>query len=239
MLPLPIDDELGSDVSRFDQKRRLLEQIVDVTRVIESLQASLNAVLVLGAASKDPPEDALDYCSALSANLRNLPVRQIERYYDNLEILIRKQLNRILAYADLDFSVDDEIEFFTLSSTPDAIDPLELLEAFKRTAQTAVSLRVLLRKRGVAAPGSTIPISEQSIQQKLAHLEAQEKAQRTRIKAGIEEMQEELGWMIDNPAYPAGMKATLRDMAGNLQRNMVKLASGVPVERLSFATETE
>ena len=32
MLPLPFDDALRSDVYRIDQKRRLLERIVDITR---------------------------------------------------------------------------------------------------------------------------------------------------------------------------------------------------------------
>lgn len=239
MLPLPIDDDLKRDVSRVEQKRQLLEGMVEITRAIENMQASLNAVLVLGVASKELPEDALNLYSALCDNLSNLPVKQIERYYDNLEILIRKQLNRILEYAGLDFSADDGIEFVILSSTEDEIDPLELLDAFKRTAQTAVSLRVLLRKRGVATAGSTIPVSPQIIRQHLVHLEQQEQVQRGRIRSKIEEMQQEIGQMIENPTYPAGMKSTLKGVVSNLARDLEQLARGVPVDRLSFVAETE
>ncbi|MEJ2591049.1 MAG: hypothetical protein P8178_06575 [Candidatus Thiodiazotropha sp.] len=239
MQPLPPDDELKNDISRIEQKRQLLERIVDITHAIENMQASLNAVLVLGVASKDLPADALNLYSSLSASLCNLPVKQIERYYDNLEILIRKQLNRILEYAGLDFPEDDGVEFITLSSTRDGVDPLELLDAFKRTAQTAVSLRVLLRKRGVATPGAAIPVSPQVIRQQLVRLEEQEQIQRTRIKHKIVEMQEDVRRMIDNPAYPAGMQAMLREVVGNLQQDLDQLARGAPVDRLSFVAEMQ
>ena len=239
MQPFPPDDELKNDISRIEQKRQLLERVVDITRAIENMQASLNAVLVLGVASKDLPADALNLYSSLSDSLRNLPVKQIERYYDNLEILIKKQLNRVLEYAGLDFPEDDGVEFITLSSTRDEFDPLELLDAFKRTAQTAVSLRVLLRKRGVTTPGAAIPVSPQVIRQHLVRLEEQEQIQRTRIKHKIVEMQQDVRRMIDNPAYPAGMKAMLREVVGNLQQDLDQLARGAPLDRLSFVAEMQ
>jgi hypothetical protein len=237
-MPSQIDSaDMKRDVSGLEQKRRMLEQIVDITKAIESLQESLNAVLVMGVASKDLPEDALKLYGALSNSLRNLPIKKIREYYDNLEIIIGKQVNRIMNYASVDFSADDEIEFITLSSEDDAQSPLELLEAFKRTAQTAVSLRVLLRKRGVPTPGSPLPISAQMIKDQLQHLEAQEQQQREKIKTKIEEIKQDVQGMIDNPAYPDGMKCMLREVVGNLERDLAQLARGAPVERLSFVTE--
>ena len=231
--------ELQRDVSCLEKKRQILEKIVDITRTIESLQESLNAVLVLGVASKDLPDDALKLYGALSNSLRNLPIKKIQEYYSNLEIIIRKQVNRIMNYASADFSSDDEIEFITLSSEGDSQNPLEMLEAFKRTAQTAVSLRVLLRKRGVPTPGSPVPVSAQMIKQQLLHLERQEQQQREKIKSKIEEMRQDVQGMIDNPAYPEAMKVMLREVVSNLERDLGQLARGAPVDRLSFVRETE
>jgi len=236
----PIDSaDMQRDVSCLEKKRQILEQIVDITRAIEDLQESLNAVLVLGVDSKDLPEDALKLYGALSDRLRILPIRKIQEYYSNLEIIIRKQVNRIMNYASADFSADDEIEFITLSSDEDAQNPLEMLEAFKRTAQTAVSLRVLLRKRGVPTPGSPVQVPAQIIKQQLLHLETQERQQREKIKTKIEEMKQDIQGMIDNPAYPDVMKGMLREVVGNLDRDLGQLARGAPVDRLSFVRETE
>lgn len=220
-MPSQIDNaDMQHDVSGLEQKRRMLEKIVDITRAIESLQESLSAVLVLSVASKNLPEDALKLYGSLSNSLRNLPIEEIREYYDNLEIIIRKQVNRIMNYAAADFAADDEIEFITLSSEGDAQSPLELLEAFKRTAQTAVSLRFLLRKRGVPTPGSAVPVSTQMIKQQLRQLETHEGLLREKIETNLEEMQQDVQRMIHNPAYPDAMKGMLREVVGNLERDL-------------------
>ena len=223
----------------MERKRQILEQIVEITRAIECMQESLNAVLVMGVASKDLPEEALRLYSDLSGSLRNLPVNKVKDYYANLEILVRKQLNQILNYSEVDFSDDDQVEFITLSSEPDTPSPVELLNAFKRTAQTAVSLRVLLRKRGVPTPGSALPAPAEQLKRHLQHLNQQEQVQRGRVRHQIEEMRDDIGRMIDNPAYPEAMKAVMRDAVGNLDKDLELLERGAPVDRLSFVAESE
>ncbi len=236
----PLDNnEFREDISKIEQKRQILEKIVDITRAIESMQESLNAVLVMGVPSQDLPKDALNLYSALSGSMRNLPVAKIKQYYANLETLIKKQLSMIMGAAGSDFSSADNIEFITLSSDNEEEDPLEMLDSFKRTAQTAVSLRVLLRKRGVQTPGSTIPVEPEVIKQHLSHLETQESQQREKIKGKIEEMQEEIGHMIANPAYPEPMKQMLREVVENLDQDLTQLQKGAPVERLSFVADAE
>ena len=230
---------LKQDVAGLEQKRQILEQIVDITRAIESMQESLNAVLVMGVASKDLPEDALKLYSALSGSMRNLPVNKIREYYANLEILVKKQLNRVLNYSGVDFEDDGQVEFITLSSESDEQSPVELLEAFKRTAQTAVSLRVLLRKRGVQTPGSALPATTETLKQHLTHLQQHEQVQRERIQQKVTEMKEDVARMIDNPVYPEAMKTMLRDVAANLDKDLHLLQRGAPVDQLSFVSETE
>jgi hypothetical protein len=240
MMPDPADNQaLKQDVTALEQKRQILEQIVDITRAIESMQESLNAVLVMGVASKELPEEALKLYSSISGSLRNLPINRVKEYHANLELIVRKQLNTILNYSGIDFSSDEEVEFITLSSDDDAQSPVEMLNAFKRTAQTAVSLRVLLRKRGVQTPGSALPASADILKQHLSHLDKQESQQRGRIKNQIEGMREDILRMIDNPSYPDAMKAMLHDVAGNLDKDLLLLERGFPVDRLSFVAESE
>jgi hypothetical protein len=233
------NQDLKQDVSALERKRRTLEQIGDIIRAIETMQESLNAVLVMGVASKDLPEEALDFSSSLSRSRSNLPINRIKDYYANLEIIVKKQLNRILNYSDIDFSSDEDVEFITLSSEADAQSPVELLHAFKRTAQTAVSLRVLLCKRGVATPASVLPATAEVLQQHLTHLNQQEEIQRGRIKHQIKEMQADIVRMIENPGCPDAMKVMLRDMAGNLDKDLQLLVRGERMDRLSFVAGTE
>jgi hypothetical protein len=239
MTPEKATHALQADISSLESKRQILKQIVDITRAIESMQDSLNAVLVLGVDSKNIPEDALNLYSSLSDSLRNLPVSKIKQYFNNLELIVKGQLDKILHYSGLDYSDDGNIEFISLSSDESEVNPFDLLAEFKRTAQTAVSLRVLLRKRGVATPGSPVPVSPSIIKQQLQHLETQESQQRTKAKEKILEMRDDVKGMLDNPHYPEGMKQVLRGVVANLDRDIKLLEKGVSIEKLSFVMETE
>ncbi|MES9993345.1 MAG: hypothetical protein ABW098_15455 [Candidatus Thiodiazotropha sp.] len=232
-------DAMQADIASLESKRQILQQIVEITRAIENMQDSLNAMLVLGTDSKEMPEDALHLYSALSDSLRNLPVSRIKQYFNNLELILKGQLEKILSYSGLDFSTTEGIEFISMSSTESELSPFELLDEFKRTAQTAVSLRVLLRKRGVATPGSPIPVTPAQLKQQLRHLEVQEGEQRTRAKEKIVEMQEDVKTMLENPSYPDAMKQVLKGVVDNLQRDIGLLERGAPISKLSFVMESD
>jgi hypothetical protein len=167
------------------------------------------------------------------------PIGKIREYHANLELIVGKQLNRILGYSGIDFSADEQVGFITLSSKSDAQSPVQLLNAFKRTAQTAVSLRVLLHKRGIQTPGSALTVSSEVLKRHLIHLNQQERLQRGRIRTGIEEMKDDVLNMMDNPDYADATRAMLRDAAGNLERDLQLLEHGAPVGCLSFVAETQ
>jgi hypothetical protein len=239
MAPRYDNNILKADISSLESKREILKQIVDITKAIENMQESLNAVLVLGVDSKDIPEDALNLYSSLSGTLRNLPVSRIKEYFNNLELIIKGQLEKILRYSGLDYSNNMDIEFISLSSDESESNPFELLEAFKRTAQTAVSLRVLLRKRGVATPGAPIPVSPSVIKAQIQHLETQEIQQRVKAKGKILEMRDDVKAMLENPNYPDGMKQMLKGVIDNLERDIKLLEKGALLNKLSFIMASE
>jgi hypothetical protein len=237
----PLNQTMQNDIAKLEGKRKILQQIVEITNALESMQESLNAVLVLGVASKDLPEDALNLYSSLSDSLRNLPIKQVQLYYANLETLIKSQLETILHYSGLDYSRDENIEFISLSSgdEEDTTSPLNMLDEFKRTAQTAVSMRVLLRKRGVPTPGATIPVSPEVIKKQLVDLDNQEKQQRQKAEKKIDEMKADVTNMLDNPQYPEGMKEVLKGVISSLDQDKKLLQSGASLSKLSFVAEAE
>ncbi|MCG7961921.1 MAG: hypothetical protein N0E54_04340, partial [Candidatus Thiodiazotropha taylori] len=126
----PLNQSMQNDIAKLEGKRKILQQIVEITNALESMQESLNAVLVLGVASKDLPEDALNLYSSLSGSLRNLPIKQVQLYYTNLETLIKSQLEKIMQYSGLDYSKDENIEFISLSSDDEEAseNPLDMLD---------------------------------------------------------------------------------------------------------------
>jgi hypothetical protein len=171
--------------------------------------------------------------------MQNLPVSRIKEYFNNLELIIKGQLDKILRYSGLDYSNDQAIEFISLSSDESETNPFDLLDEFKRTAQTAVSLRVLLRKRGVATSGAPVPVSPSIIKSQLRHLETQETQQRAKAKGKILEMRDDVKAMLENPNYPDAMKQMLKGVVVNLERDIKLLEKGASLNKLSFIMESE
>jgi hypothetical protein len=229
---------LREDIAAIQEKRRLLEQILDVSKAIAHMQDSLDSVLILGLASKDLPEGALGLYSALSVSLRNLPVNQIKEYLVNLEMIIKSQLETILQYAKIDFGSDEAVNILYRASDAAEQIPIQLLEEFKRTVQTTLSLRVLLRKRGVATPGSPLAVPAEVIQQQLEQLDVQEQHQRDKIQHEIVETRDNINRILDNPDYPENMKLRLRDVGVKLDKDLLSLEKGASLNALSFVTNT-
>lgn len=239
MIPAFDNPDLTSDIAKIEEKREVLQQVIDIARAIENMQESLDSVLTLGLPSQDMPAHAMALYETVSENLKSLPVNKIKEYQENLEKIVRNQLNTILGYAGVDFDSDEDVEVLTLSSGSTGQTALDLLEDFRRTAQTTVSLRVLLRKRGVATPGAQLSVPKTVIENQLAELKVQEQQQRKKVEHKIEEMRNDIQVMIENPAYPENMKTMLRGVQQNLTADIDRLQKGAPLNRLSLVVDTE
>ena len=241
MMPNEMDNELQQDIARIDGKRKVLEQIVEITKAIEQMQDSLNAVLILGAPSSELPAEAAKLFQELSGSMQNLPTNQIKDYLKKLQAVINSQLEGILKYSGFDFDSDEAIEILTMSgdSGDTKATPLDMLKDFKRTSQTAVSLRVLLKKRGVSTEGAVISVPKEVIEKQYKVLEEKEQQQRVKVKAKVEEMKDDINTMIDNPSYPDAMKEMLQGVLSNLDGDIKLIESGGNLDKLSFVMETQ
>lgn len=231
------DTDYQQDIAAIEGKRRVLEQIVEITRAIENMQKSLNSALMLGLSSKEMPEEAYQLYRSLSDSIRNLSINKIRDYLANMELIIKSQLQRILGYSGIECTDSATVESIFMAGDGVEENPLDLLEEFKRTAQTAVSLKVLLKQRGVATEGLVLPVPQQAIRQQLRHLEAQEQQQRVRARDRITEMKQDIDGMLQNPAYPEAMKVMLKDVQRNLDRDLKRIDSGGSLDGLSFIAD--
>lgn len=152
MLSNDYEATLKEDIEVIESKRQLLEQLVAVTQAIEQMQESLQAVLILGASSKEISEHALNFYNRTSNSFKNLPVTKLQEYHQNLDAVIRSQLKSILHFSDITCCSSEAVEVLHIAYGEENENPLLMIEEFKRTAQTAVSLKILLRKRVCPPP---------------------------------------------------------------------------------------
>jgi hypothetical protein len=238
-MPMLDDPAIKEDIASLEQKKLLLQQVLDVARAIETMNEGLDSVLNLEVHSKDMPQGALALFATISEHIKSLPTARIQEYQANLERLVQGQLQQILAFAGIDFERDDAIELLTLSTEDQPRTPLELLTEFKRTAQTTLSLRVLLRKRGVQTAGTPLPVPRAALEAQVERLQAEEARQRVRVDEKIVDMQSDIERMIANPAYPDGMKQLLGEVLDGLRHDRDRLRNGAPLASLDFVNGTE
>lgn len=239
MMSMFDDPGIKQDITRLEQKKLLLQQVIDVARALETMNEGLDSVLNLEVHSRDMPQDALDLFGTISEHIKSLPTARIQEYQANLERIVQVQLQQILEFAGIDFARDDAIELLTLSTEDEPRTPLDLLNEFRRTAQTTLSLRVLLRKRGVQTGGTRLAVPRDALEAQVERLQAEEARQRVRVDEKMVDMRNDVEAMIANPAYPKGMKQLLGEVLEGLVHDHARLRNGAPLASLSFVTGSE
>ncbi len=220
----------------LNEKQGLLRQVVGITRAIEKMREALEAMVVLGESSTNLPREMLTFYRALSIKTERQPTDSIKRYLMRLEDITRQGLSEILQFANADpdcLDLEDQRTDQTLLSERVQV----LIREFQRRAKTAVSLKVLLHRRGVDTPGATLPVPLSRIREQLVRLEMRERRQRELVKRQISGIHADIRRMLGGEQYPEQMKSVLRGVLQGLEKDLQVITAGGRLEDLHFSFE--
>ncbi len=234
--PVENIDSLSS-IESIKDKRRLLKQVVMISRATERMQDSLKSVLILGQPSTSIPKGLLKYYHVLSNKIKQKPTEKISWYLKKLEELIQRNLDGIISITMLDYDVSMSGQMSGQDEEGYTDDAMNLLNEFKRQSQTAVALKILLQQRGVQTSGTSIKIPIREIEGHIRRLEIREEIQRKQIKTHIKEMQEDLGYMLNSDQYSDEMKKVFRKVMANLEDDLNAIDQGTRIDQLSLSFE--
>jgi hypothetical protein len=220
----------------LQEKQTVLKQVVDIARTIEEMREALEALVVLGQPSTDLPREMLTFFQALSAKTERQPTDKIKRYLMELEDITNEGVQEILEFAHADPDVLDwEEQQADQALLSEQVQ--KMIREFQRRAKTAVSLKILLQRRGIDTPGATIPVPLSQIREQLVKLEMKEQRQRGMVKRQISEIREDLQRMLGNELYPEGMKSVLRNVLKGLEKDLRVITAGGRLGDLNFSFE--
>ena len=220
----------------MNEKRALLKQIVKITRAIEKMRESLEAVVVLGQPSSNLSKAMLTFHRALSIKTERQPTDSIKRYLIRLEEITRESLSEILRLAHVGFDMS-EWEKQPAEQTQLSEHVREVIREFQRRAMTAVSLKVLLHRRGVYTPGATIPVPIDRIQKQVFELQVKEQSQRNLLKRQITEIRADIQRILANNEYSDEMVSLLRNVFDGLEQDLRVINAGGRLGNLHFSFE--
>ncbi len=218
----------GKEIRALEEKRETLERAIKIALNIEQLHKSLEATLQMGQPSADIPEEALTIFESLESSTHGMPLEKLKQNLASLEQAVKSKLAGILEVAEMD---DDAL----LASDP--ITTHKLLNNFRKLAQTAVALRVLLHSRGETTDATELHVPAEQIRAKLAVITQKEKAYRKVIKTEIISMISETKRLLTIPDISDSMRNFLTTSSANLQNNLNHLESGKNITTMPVAIE--
>ena len=218
----------SQEIKALEEKRETLERAVKIALNIEQLHTSLEATLLMGQSSADIPEEALATFESLESSTQGMPLDKLKQNLASLEAAIKSKLDSILKIAEMD---DDAL----IASDPIATH--KLLNNYRKLAQTAVALRVLLHARGEATDAAELHVPAKQIRAKLTLVSQKERAYRKVIKTEMVSMMTETERMLTNPGIPDSMREFLIASNDDLQHNLDHLDSGKSITSMPVAVE--
>ena len=218
----------SKEIRALEEKRDALERAVKIALNIEHLHKSLEATLLMGESSADIPKEALATFEKLEDSTQGMPLAKLKETLVSLERAIKSKLDNILKIAEMD---DDAL----VASDPVATH--RLLNNYRKQAQTAVALRVLLHSRGEATDATELHVPTEQIRAKLTVVAQKERAYRKVVKTEIISMVKETERMLTNPGISDSMREFLIASNDDLQNNLDHLDSGNSITSMPVAIE--
>ena len=231
-----IPDELVS----LEHKMDTLEGLMRIAQSMERLQDSLQSVLLLGKSASRIPKSILKTFESLSEKTLTLPTNKLQATLANLDKIIKLKLNTIMSLTSSESNQDPRSNVFQVASLGevDAEDRIhKLVNEFKRTAQTAVALRVLLKERGVFSKPIDISKNNELINTQLNNLKQQQQSYRKKITNGIKELQNDAAIIFKNTKMPIESRKVAKQMFDFLQKDLLHIKAGKRIEDMPMAVE--
>lgn len=228
----------AEELHAIHEKREALLRVVKITQAVERLLKGMQAVLLLGQSSSAIPKQAIKAYESLSSKTAMLPTKQLKLRLDKLDAYVLGVLERILEIAGIDHelleqSITDPHEEVKAGDTETG----QLINDFRRSAQTSVALRVLLRERGATSPALKFSVPQNIIQQHIGELSTREETCRKQIEVNIESIQQATQGILLNENASDELKATLKLIQKNLQRDLKHVKAGKSIDDMPMMIE--
>lgn len=218
----------STDLKILEDKREALERAVKIALHIERLHSSLEATLLMGRPTSELPEDALAILEELEGSVKSRPINRLKESLAALEKIVQSRLSQILQISEMDAEA-------LIASGAGEIEAL--LSDYRKQAQTAIALRILLHSRGVVTAPTELHVPAEQIRARLTVVEQKERSYRKIIKTEIVVMITEAARMLANEGLSPSMRQFLVASNDDLQRNLDHLDSGKKITSMPVAIE--
>jgi hypothetical protein len=226
---------ISEELKALEQKKGALEKVMKIARAVEQLRYGLESVVLLGKPSSRISSRAMHVFEALSEKIRIQPTRKIQELVVKLNGTIANNLNAVIELASPENEAELHEQVTSDSELADQID--KLIQDYRKSAQTAVALRVVLRERGVPSPPIKWSINVERIHKQITQLNDQEGHYRKKVKSEIILLQQDALVVAGNDKLPQATRDSAAHMHKMLQKDLDHLNAGKDIASMPFFVE--
>ena len=226
---------ISEELIALEHKKGALEKVMKIARAVEQLRYSLESVVLLGKPTANISHKALHIFEALSEKARIQPTKKIQECVKKLDSVIANNLNAIMELARPENEAELHEQVASDEQLANHID--KLIQDYRKSAQTAVALRVVLRERGVPTMPIKWSVSVDSVRTQISQLKDQEAQYRTKVKSEIILLQHDALTVANNESLPQFTRDSAAHMHNMLQKDLEHLNAGKDIASMPYFVE--
>ncbi|MDX1755413.1 MAG: hypothetical protein R3175_05065 [Marinobacter sp.] len=222
-------------LQHLEQSRQILQRLIRVARLIEGLKHSLEHMLAQDSVTTGEDPQMARLIEGLGDKILSLSDGDVTLRLERLDQRLRTLFNKLSPLIDQIQVADTPVSELPLSEAVQDIGDL------KRSARTALAMRGLLARRGVAVPDFRLPLDRNRLQQQLQSVTHEERSARRQVIEHVLDVDGEIRRLLKHGNLPEAMRDLLQRMLDGLQENLDHLEAGqsvgelpLPIEDVSF-----
>lgn len=223
---------LNQELDALEHRRELLQKLVRTAASLENLRLALEATGKNAQSDQEMPASFSKMFKDLGNNTRNMSDADILMRLKSLDQKVVRGLKPMLAIIEDESALDAR-----LLDDAQAINLYEGIDKFRRVAQTALGLRIMMEKRGVKVPGFRIPVAPAVLQERLSSVQQRENDCRDTVVSELNEMKQELEVLLQSPGCSGAMQEYLQQALDALLQNFQHMAAGLSIKDLPVALD--
>ena len=226
----------SAELIAIESKKDALISLIKVTKTINRLLASIEAVSNLTESTFQLPPAMKKFYRGIYGKFKHDPASIINSNLSEIEQRIRQDMSGIIKLTEL-----SEIEFMQFIEASGEIGSnnkiKSILKVFRRRAQTAVCLRLILKERGLPHSPITLTIPEKQIRSSIKRLDVREKKCVSCVRENIEEFVKTIDVFFIDGQADGEVLEYLGAIRKGLIQNLKHLASGKCISEIPFPFE--
>ncbi|WP_148863554.1 hypothetical protein [Marinobacter fonticola] len=219
-------------LQQLEESRTFLQRLIVAASAIEGLKHSVEDMLAQGAVASDDQPHMARFIEGLGRKVRNLSDAEVRLRLEKLDRRIGGLFSRLVPLIEQISSGDAPVDEAKLVGASNDID------ALKRLSRTALAVRGMLTRRGVAFADFRLPLDRERLQTQLLAIAREEQRARREVIQQVRVMGSDIRKLLQRPDLPVAMRHLLDQMQAGLLANLEHLKAGHSVAELPLPIET-